>query len=139
MPKTGYYNLRLTAERRAALSAICARLGTDSTKRGAVGLALDYALNRTIVADKMYREERSTMNTSPDRVTVTAARMIRPYTRPQWLIELHPNAEESDADDLAAINASEWGTLADNLQGWGEYTSVIHVLDTDTYYLARLA
>jgi hypothetical protein len=71
--------------------------------------------------------------------TVLAAIMIRPYVGPQWLIEVHPNAEESDADDLAAINASEWGTLEDNLQGWGEYTSVIHVLDTDTYYLARLA
>jgi hypothetical protein len=71
--------------------------------------------------------------------TVLAARMIRPYVAPQWLIEVHPNAEESDPDDLAAINASEWGTLEDNLQGWGEYTSVIHVLDTDTYYLARLA
>jgi hypothetical protein len=71
--------------------------------------------------------------------TVLAAHMIRPYVAPQWLIEVHPNAEESDPDDLAAINASEWGTLEDHLQGWGEYTSVIHVLDTDTYYLARLA
>lgn len=120
-------NIRVSEATRAKLDWLAAtQYGTQAE---AVAVAID----------RLYNAERSTMSTSPDRVTVTAARMIRPYVAPQWLIELHPNADESDPDDLAAINASEWGTLADNLQGWGEYTSVIHVLDTDTYYLARLA
>lgn len=119
-------NIRVSEATRAKLDWLAKCYGTQAE---AVAVAID----------RLYNAERSTMSTSPDRVTVTAARMIRPYVAPQWLIEVHPNAEESDADDLAAINASEWGTLEDNLQGWGEYTSVIHVLDTDTYYLARLA
>ena len=117
---------------------------SGETRRKADALVNDAGYTyREIVSigvDRLYAEwQGGTMSTSPDRVTVTAARMIRPYVGPQWLIEVHPNAEESDADDLAAINASEWGTLEDHLQGWGEYTSVIHVLDTDTYYLAHLA
>ena len=93
----------------------------------------------SIGIDRLYAEwQGGTMN-SLETAVVTAARMIRPYVAPQWLIEVHPNAEESDADDLDAINVSEIEVLSTNLRGWGEYTSVIHVLDPDTYYLARLA
>lgn len=94
-----------------------------------------------VAIDRMYRKERSTMSTSPDRVTVTAARMIRPFEGPQWLIEVHPNAEESDADDLEAVNAAEIEVLSTELRGWGEYNAVIRVTanGVEADYLARLA
>jgi hypothetical protein len=96
----------------------------------------------SIGVDRLYAEwQGGTMSTSPDRVTVTAAQMIRPFVGPQWLIEVHPNAEESDADDLAAINAAEIEVLSTELRGWGEYNAVIRVTDGDVEadYLARLA
>jgi hypothetical protein len=72
---------------------------------------------------------------------VLAAQMIRPFVGPQWLIEVHPNAEESGADDLEAINTFEIEVLSTDLRGWGEYNAVIRVTDGDVEadYLARLA
>lgn len=123
----GQVNIRVSEATRAKLDWLAKCYGTQAE---AVAVAID----------RMYRKERSTMST--DRVTVTAARMIRPYTRPQWLIELHPNADESDPDDLAAINAADIDVLEANLMGWGEYNAVIRVTDDaglKADYLARLA
>lgn len=66
MPKPGYFSLRITDERRAALAAICARLRIDSTKRGSVGIAIDYALHRTVA-------ERSTVYNESRRAELVAA------------------------------------------------------------------
>ena len=87
---------------------------SEDTRRKADALVNDAGYTyREIVSigvDRLYAEwQGGTMSTSPDRVTVTAARKIRPYTRPQWQIELIPTPR-SDADDPAAINA-RGGTL----------------------------
>lgn len=65
----GQVNIRVSEATRAKLDWLAKCYGTQAE---AVAVAID----------RMYRKERSTMSTSPDRVTVTAARMIRPYVAP---------------------------------------------------------
>ena len=63
---------------------------------------------------------------------ITKAQFVRPYVGPQWLVE--PVGDESDAEDVAAINAGQIVTFAGRIAGWGPYTRIIRI--GEAHYLA---
>jgi hypothetical protein len=77
-------------------------------------------------------EETNDMEAGP---AVVAARMIRRYDAPLWVVVAMDHT--SDSADLAAINDAGFEVLDTNIMGWGDYNAIIRVTDGPDY-LAKL-
>ena len=109
MPKPGYFSLRMTDERRAALATICARLRIDSTKRGSVGIAIDYALHRTI-AERSPMNERNLTTLAESIYSAVFGSIDDKYFAETKTTEIRDWLEAGDLDDNPNVTelAAEW-------------------------------
>ena len=110
MSKPGYVSLRLTDDRRAALDAICERIGIDSAKRGSLGIAVDYALHRTVA-------ERSIMDTETNAET-NGSLPSDPTARVEALRRLAEDAHWTNSRAYSLEQAHDAGMSADAYIDW---------------------
>jgi hypothetical protein len=111
MAKPGYTSLRLTDDRRAALGAICDRIGIDSAARGSLGIAVDYALHRAVA-------ERSTTVTNETNDETNGSLPSDPTARVEALRRLAEDAHWTNSRAYSLEQARDAGMSTDAYIDW---------------------